>query len=104
MATHAPQERTHPTVSFIVPALNEQDNLGTLVERLLAIEQAQGCSCEILIVDDASNDATYDVGSRLAERHGQVKVLRKELPRGIGRAVRHALAHLRGRVAVVVMA
>ncbi len=104
MGTHPIQDRPKPTVSFIVPALNEQDNLGPLVERLLAIERTQACPCEILIVDDASSDATYDVGARLAELHPQVKVLRKELPRGIGRAVRHALARLRGRVAVVVMA
>src|SRR2546428_4292627 len=104
MGTHPIQDRPKPTVSFIVPALNEQDNLGPLVERLLAIERTQACPCEILIVDDASSDATYDVGARLAGLHPQVKVLRKELPRGIGRAVRHALARLRGRVAVVVMA
>jgi glycosyltransferase involved in cell wall biosynthesis len=104
MGTDALEARNNPHVSFIVPALNEQDNLAPLVERLLAIERDRRLPCEILIVDDSSNDATYEVGSRLAEQRPQVKVLHKEPPRGIGGAIRHALPHLRGRVAVVVMA
>jgi glycosyltransferase involved in cell wall biosynthesis len=103
MGSRDSKDRGNPVLSFIVPALNEQDNLGPLVQRLAALEQ-QSRPCEILIVDDASNDATYDVGSRLAEEDSRVRILHKEQPRGLGRVIRHALPHVRGRVAVVVMA
>ncbi len=103
MGTHVSEDRGNPMVTFIVPALNEQDNLGPLVERLTALER-ESYPCEIVIVDDASNDATYEVGSRLAEQDPRVRILHKEAPRGLGRAIRHALPHVRGRLAVVVMA
>lgn len=94
----------NPVVTFIVPALNEEDNLAPLIERLLAAEKALGHSCEILIVDDASDDNTYTVGCKLAKYHEQVRVVHKGLPRGIGNAVRTGLAAARGYLGVVVMA
>ena len=103
MGTSQAGDRSKPTVSFIVPALNEQDNLGPLVKRLTALDQPSR-ACEILIVDDASNDATYEVGSQLAAQNQRIRVLHKEQPRGIGRAIRHALPLAHGRLAVVVMA
>jgi dolichol-phosphate mannosyltransferase len=87
-----------------VPALNEEHNLPPLTDRLLAVEKALGHSCEILIVDDASDDNTYAVGCELAQHHGQVRVVHRDLPRGLGNAVRTGLAAARGYLGVVVMA
>ena len=103
METCGSEGRGSPVVSFIVPALNEQDNLAPLVERLTALDR-ESRPCEIVIVDDASIDATYERGLELAGRDPRIKILHKEQPRGLGRAVRHALPHVRGKVAVVVMA
>ncbi len=97
------EDRGDPVVSFIIPALNEQDNLAPLVERLTALDSSAR-PCEILILDDASSDATYERGLQLAEQNPRVRILRKDEPRGLGRAIRHALPHVRGKLAVVVMA
>jgi len=93
-----------PVVTLIVPALNEEHDLPPLVDRLLAVERSLGHPCEILIVDDASDDHTYAVGCELAQQHEQVRVLHKGFPRGIGNAIRTALPEARGRVGVIVMA
>ena len=103
MEVSGPEHRSNPVVTFIIPALNEEDNLAPLVERLTALEQELR-PCEVIIVDDASIDGTYERGLRLAERDPRIKILHKDQPRGLGRAVRHALSHVRGKVAVVVMA
>ncbi len=103
MEAFGAEYRSSPIVSFIVPALNEQDNLAPLIERLAAIGK-ESRPCEVLIVDDASTDATYQRGLELAKTDPRIKVLHKEEPRGLGRAVRYALPHVRGKVAVVVMA
>lgn len=103
MEVSGAESRSSPVVTFIIPALNEQDNLAPLIERLTALEQ-EARPCEIVIVDDASTDATYERGLQLAERDPRIRVLHKDAPRGLGRAVRHALPHVRGKLAVVVMA
>jgi dolichol-phosphate mannosyltransferase len=103
MGVRESDRHADPAVSFIVPALNEQDNLPPLVRRLTELQKASH-PCEILIVDDASDDGTYEVGMQLAEKDRRVRVLHRERPRGLGRAIRDALMHVRGRVAIVVMA
>jgi len=103
MEASGAQRRSNPIVSFIIPALNEQDNLAPLVERLTSLDQ-ESRPCEIVIVDDASTDATYQRGLELAGQDSRIKILRKDQPRGLGRAVRHALPEVRGKLAVVVMA
>lgn len=45
-------------ISFIVPAHNEERELGLTLEKIEAAAQATGNSCEIVVVDDASTDHT----------------------------------------------
>jgi dolichol-phosphate mannosyltransferase len=94
----------HPIVSFIVPALNEEQNLPDLFERLLAIEGGLGLPAEILLVDDASDDGTLQVARRAALEHPQIRPIHKPLPHGLGLGIRAGLAAARGRVGIVVMA
>jgi glycosyltransferase involved in cell wall biosynthesis len=93
-----------PVVSFIVPALNEEPNLRPLLERLLAIEKELGLPSEILVIDDASGDRTYEVAREAAQRHPQIRPYRKPLPHGLGLGVRAGLERAAGKVGVVVMA
>lgn len=91
-------------MSFIVPALNEELNLPFVLERLLSLERELGLPSEILVVDDASEDRTFEVARAASEAHPQVRPLHKPLPHGLGSGVRFALEHARGRVGIVVMA
>lgn len=91
-------------MSFIVPALNEELNLPFLFERLLSIQAKLGLPSEILVVDDASDDRTFEVARAAAQAHPQIRPLRKSLPHGLGAGVRLGLEHARGRVGIVVMA
>jgi glycosyltransferase involved in cell wall biosynthesis len=91
-------------VSFIVPALNEELNLPFLFERLLSIQAKLGLPSEILVVDDASVDRTFEVARAAAETHPEIRPIRKPLPHGLGSGVRVGLEHARGRVGIIVMA
>lgn len=91
-------------ISFIVPALNEEDNLEELVERLEDVIKRNGLSAEILIVDDASTDNTFARAKRLAEKYPVVKPLHKGPPRGMGLSIWYGMQHAQGRVGVTVMA
>ena len=79
--THA-----HPPVSFVVPAHDEARLLGATLDALHGAAIALNLSHEVLVVDDASTDATADIASD----HG-ARVLRVE-HRHIA-ATRNAGAH-----------
>jgi glycosyltransferase involved in cell wall biosynthesis len=91
-------------VSFIVPALNEEQNLPFLFERLLAIQRQLDLPVEILLVDDASEDGTLAVAREAAREHPQICPIHKPLPHGLGLGVRAGIAEARGKVGIVVMA
>lgn len=58
-------------ISFIVPAHNEAQLLGTTLAALHAAAATVGQPCEIVVVDDASTDATAQVA-----QHGGARVVR----------------------------
>lgn len=64
-------------LSVVAPAHNEEDNVGPLVEEIVAaigpVAAAGGWAYEVVIVNDGSTDAT---GQRLAELRGRFDVLR----------------------------
>jgi chlorobactene glucosyltransferase len=67
-------------VSVIVPAKDEEANIGAAVETLLAQDYPD---LEIIVVDDRSSDGTAEVVRRLAARDGRVRLVHVErLPEG----------------------
>lgn len=72
---------TRPFVSIIVPARNEEDNIGSCVESLVASDYP---AFEVLVVDDRSQDRTRDIVRETAERVGSGDSDRTERPEGEG--------------------
>lgn len=108
MTQPAPSESGAPTgpvpdVSVLIPCLNEEQNVPSVVDKLVRLLGETGVSSEILIVDDCSDDYTFREAMLLSSRYESVRALHKGLPRGIGHAIRFGIEHARGRVGVVVM-
>jgi dolichol-phosphate mannosyltransferase len=83
-----------PDVTIIVPALNEEDTIGEVVERLLAVP----LSAQIIVVDDGSTDRTPEVLRGYADR---ILILTNAQRGGKGAAIRQALPHATGRATIV---
>ena len=79
-----------PTVSVILPAYNEGEVIGSVVQSLLAVAEPDW---EIIIVDDGSSDGTAD----RAEAEG-VRVIRHPYNKGNGAAVKTGLRAATGDV------
>jgi glycosyltransferase involved in cell wall biosynthesis len=92
-----------PEVSIIIPCLNEEQNVPSVVDKLVRLVDEAGVAAEILIVDDCSDDYTFREALLLSGRYANVRALHKGLPRGLGSAVRYGIDHAAGRVGVVVM-
>lgn len=93
----------NPEISIIVPCLNEEQNIPTLVQKLTALIEQSDLSAEVLIIDDCSDDYTFREAFILSNTDSRVKALHKGLPRGIGNAIRFGIKHASGKVGIVVM-
>lgn len=90
-------------VSVVVPALDEADNLPSLVERCLAAQRANpGYDFELVLVDDGSIDGTAEVAVDAAQ--GRLPLTVVELARSFGshQAISAGFHEARGDCAVVV--
>jgi chlorobactene glucosyltransferase len=85
-ATPPPNDRA-PEVAVIVPARDEAANIGRCLQSL--VEQSYPSPhLRIVVVDDHSADATFEMAAFFAERHPQLRVLRSPPlpPRWVGKA------------------
>lgn len=79
-------------LSIVIPAFNEEGGIGPTLEKLVPI--AAGMGAEILVVDDGSLDRTAEVAGKIAG----VRVLRHDLNRGYGAALKTGIRHAAGDV------
>lgn len=61
-------------LSFVIPALNEQDSLEQLYQEI--ITNSSPHDYEIIFVDDGSTDETFSIMTQLSEQDSKVKVIK----------------------------
>lgn len=78
--TYAQTVKPCPRVSVIVPARNEEHNIGECLESLVGQDYP---NLEIVVVDDRSEDRTAAIVEEFVRRDGRVRLVRNgELPAG----------------------
>ncbi|RMF90447.1 MAG: glycosyltransferase, partial [Planctomycetota bacterium] len=86
-------------LSVLMPVFNERWTLPEIVDRVL--NSPIDLDIELLIVDDASTDGSFDVAREMAEGDPRIRVIRHEQNRGKGAAIRTAIDHMTGDIAIV---
>ena len=89
-----------PSISIVVPAYNEETQIGGAIEALLAQDYPHD-KMQILILSDASTDATAEILRALAAADASVKVIINARNFGHVRSPYHALLQARGDAAIV---
>jgi Glycosyltransferases involved in cell wall biogenesis len=83
-------------VSFLVPAYNEAATIKAVLDAVWALDLEK----QVVVVDDGSTDGTADIVERWrADRDGVILVRKQN--RGKGSAVRAAIPHVDGDIAVI---
>ena len=78
-------------VSFLVPAYNEAATIGEVLDRVAELD----LEAQVIVVDDGSSDGTAEI----AEARGATVI--RQPNRGKGAALRAAIPHVEGDIAVV---
>lgn len=76
------------TLSLVLPAHNEEDNIEIVVRRALAVLPHFTEDFEILVVNDGSRDRTGAIIDRLSREDGRVKPVHHKVNRGYGGALK----------------
>src|SRR5436853_1831516 len=83
-------------VSFLVPAFNEAATIAEVLERV----EALALDKQVIVVDDGSTDGTGEILDRW-RRAGRDRIVVRQPNRGKGAAVRAAIPHVDGEIAVI---
>ncbi|MDD5704312.1 MAG: glycosyltransferase family 2 protein [Kiritimatiellae bacterium] len=88
-------------LSIIVPAYNEEKTLEKIIAEVMAVALS-GLEREVVIIDDCSRDATYQVMERLRERYPeQIKILRHPQNMGKGAALQTGIRAASGDILII---
>ena len=82
-----------------MPVYNEERTLRNAIDRVLAAPLPEGVECELVIVDDGSQDQTRDILQSV--QHSQIVVHFHQNNQGKGAAIRTAIAHASGDIVLV---
>lgn len=63
-------------LSIVIPIHNEEPSILPLYDRLIVVLEALGRPYEIIFVDDASSDRSFELLANLVETDGHLKVIR----------------------------
>lgn len=92
-------------LSIVVPAYNEELNLRQCINNLITVvSKEHGIPCEIIIVNDNSDDKTADVIRALSDAYPLIRSVTRDPPGGFGRAIRSGIEAVQGDVVVIYMA
>lgn len=80
-----------PSLSVIVPALNEEVSLRPTISGLIDVLNKAKIDWEIILVNDGSSDRTASVAEQLMKSSPEIKLINHERPMGIGACFRDGI-------------
>ncbi len=72
------------SISVIIPALNEEDNLAATISNVLKVVACHFQDWELLVFDDGSSDRTGLIADELAKKDPKIIVTHHPTPRNLG--------------------
>ena len=103
-AGSASAHRPLRTLSIVIPARDEEGCIASTVEHLHLELRMQEIPHEIVVVDDGSSDATWQILQDVATRIPELAPVQNPGPHGFGRAIQWGLTAFTGDAVVIMMA
>ncbi|MGI9625148.1 MAG: dolichyl-phosphate beta-glucosyltransferase [Acidimicrobiales bacterium] len=93
----APTDAGSVELSVVVPSYNEAQRLPSTLVNTTAYLRDEFADFEVIVADDGSTDGTADIVSDGADTWPEARVVRGDVNRGKGHAVKMGVAHSRGK-------
>ena len=82
-------------LSIVIPAHNEETRLPGTLEQVFRFLAQQDFPAEVIVVENGSNDRTYEIAREFTERHPALRVIQNDW-RGKGLAVQRGVKEAKG--------
>ena len=92
------------SLTIVVPAYNEAGSLEAVVGQIASLVRDSPREHEIVVVDDGSDDATFELAEGLARTLPAIRVVRHQRNLGSGAAILTGIAHARSELVMYVPA
>jgi glycosyltransferase involved in cell wall biosynthesis len=86
-----------PCVTAVIPVYNERDTVAEVVKKVLAQRPVK----QLVIVDDCSQDGSWDKLQELAQADSRIHLIRHETNRGKGAALRSGVSHATSDIVII---
>ncbi len=73
-----------PTLTVVMPALNEEANITAAMESTLGAFDRLGIQGELIVVNDGSRDRTPELAKAYMARDSRIRLIEHDAPKGIG--------------------
>lgn len=91
-------------LSVVIPAHDEEESVPETVAAFIEALETARVDHEVLVVDDGSEDGTWEALGKLQDIYPTLRRLYNKPPNGFGLAVRQGLEHFNGDAVAIVMA
>ena len=86
-----------PCVTAVMPVYNEASTVAEVVQAVLAQRPVQ----QLVIVDDCSQDGTWEQLQPFAQQEPRIKLVHHQVNQGKGAALRTGIAHATSQIVVI---
>ena len=93
-------EASGPTLSFIIPCLNEEENIAQIVDAVRAEATKLALSYEVVVIDNASTDRTVEIAKQKCAEDPAVRLIVNNKNYGQMRSPTHGVYATRGEVVI----
>ena len=89
---------SHPYLSIVIPAYNEQSRIEATLDRVLNCIEDRRWDAEVLVVDDGSQDETASIVLGWMDRYPRLHLIKNLGNRGKGHSVRNGVLQAAGDI------